>query len=246
MSSSEKEVRDKIISKFLENPAIKFLQLANNVGTSLSTVKRTISKYKKGLSVDRKKGSGRKKGPADKKLARTIKNLYARNPNTSVRDMAAKAGTSKSTVQRVKKFYNLRTYKVQKIPDRSEEKEKVAKRRARRLYEGYLTKFDCIVMDDETYCKSDFNQLPGHKFYTARTKGGVRKDQRTTKISKFPKQFMVWQAICGCGLRSEELVFQGTINSQIYIKKCLEEGLKPFIRQHGGSVIFWPDLATCH
>lgn len=246
MSSEQEDTRNKIIYKYLENPHQKYSKIAKEVDISLSTVKRVITKHKQGLSTRRKPGSGRASGPSDMNLAREVRRKFAQKPSTSVRDMAEQAGTSKSQVQRIKKFYNLRSYKVQKVPDRSEEKEKIAKKRARKLYTQYLTKFDCVILDDETYCKADFSQLPGHEYYTAKRKGGANKKFTTRKTSKFPKQYMVWQAICSCGLRSKEIVVQGTINSKIYIEKCLQSGLLPFIAQHQGSVAFWPDLATSH
>lgn len=246
MSSKQEKVRKEILCKILENPSAGYKKVARDVGTSIITVKRVMSRYKNGLSTQRKSGSGGKKGPRDKKLAKTIAQKFNQKPNTSVRDMAKKTGASKSFVQKVKKYYNLHTYKVQKVPDRSEEKNKVAKRRARQLYTQYLTKFDCVVMDDETYCKADFNQLPGKEFYTAFKRGGVSNKFKQKKVSKFPKQYMVWQAICTCGRRSQDVVVKGSINSKVYIEKCLEGPLKALIRQHQGSVLFWPDLATSH
>ena len=38
----------------------------------------------------------------------------------------------------------------------------------------------------------------------------------------------------------------GTINSEIYVKECLQKRLLLFISKHRGSAFFWPDLASCH
>lgn len=162
MPSQQEQNRQAIICKYLENPNATYKKIARAVGVSISTVGRTIKRYREAKPSSRTPGTGRKKGPANPTVARKVKQLFTRNPGTSVRDAAEKAETSKSTVQRIKKFYNLRSYKVQKVPDRSEKKEVEAKKRARKLYRQYLTKFDCVIMDDETYCKADFKQLPGH------------------------------------------------------------------------------------
>lgn len=246
MSSKQEQVRSQIINKYLENPERSLKKLAKTMNVSYSTVKRTVSSYKKGLSTNRQEGSGRKKGPTDPNLAKQVKKLYQRNPTISERTVAEKLQTSKSQVQRVKQFYGLRSYKKQKVPDRTDEKEKAAKTRARKLYDQYLTKFDCVIMDDETYCHADFNQLTGPEFYTATMKDGVSPKFTQKKTSKYPKRFMIWQAICKCGLRSEEFVVKGTLNAAVYIDECLNRRLLPFIQQHGGSVLFWPDLATSH
>ena len=36
------------------------------------------------------------------------------------------------------------------------------------------------------------------------------------------------------------------LNSNIYIKECMEKRLLPFVESHNQSVLFRPDLASCH
>jgi hypothetical protein len=57
---------------------------------------------------------------------------------------------------------------------------------------------------------------------------------------------MIWQAICSCGMKSKAFITSRTMNSDLYMKECLEKRLLPFIRQHNSPVKFWPDLASCH
>lgn len=217
MSSKQERTRIEIISKFVENPNRSFLAIAKDVQTSRKTVQRVISNYKKGHNTTRQPGSGCPKGPRDKKLAAQVQRKFAGNPNTSEREMAVKVGTSRAQVRRIKEHYNLRSYKVQKVPDRSEDQQQRAKTRARKLYTQYLTKFDCVIMDDETYCRADFNQLPGDEYYTAKIKDGVSSKYTSRKIGKFPEKYLVWQAICSCGMRSEEFMMKGNMNSDMYI-----------------------------
>lgn len=101
-------------------------------------------------------------------------------------------------------------------------------------------------MDDETYVYCDFKQLPGQEYYVADSRGNVEEKFRTKMVTKFPKKFLVWQAICTCGQRSDFVVFPGTINSQIYIKDCLGKRLLPFIRKHNVTTFFWSDLVSSH
>ena len=65
-------------------------------------------------------------------------------------------------------------------------------------------------------------------------------------MDKFPKKFMVWQAICSCGKRSTPFVNSKTMNQDVYIKECLQKRIIPLINQHDSDVLFWPDLASCH
>lgn len=133
------------------------------------------------------------------------------------------------------------------MPDRNAKQQLIAKLRARKLYDNILTKnVGCIVMDDETYVKSDFKQLPGQSFYVSKVRGGVSNKYKLIRIGKFPKKHMIWQAICTCGLKSQPFVATGSINSEIYMTECLEKRLLPFLQSHNTQPLFWPDLASCH
>ncbi|KAF2894887.1 hypothetical protein ILUMI_11291 [Ignelater luminosus] len=132
-----------------------------------------------------KPGSGRKIGFQDTNLAIRIRQFYRRNLNLSEHTVANKFGTSKATLHRVKVKAGLKTYKIQKVPDGDQEKERRAKCRARKLYNDFFTKFDCCVMDDETYCAADISQIL---------------DQ------EYSKKFLIWQAICTCVLKSDSVL----------------------------------------
>ena len=153
---------------------------------------------------------------------------------------------SEKTVRKMKTNAGLKTYKVQKVPDRNAQQNQKVKYRARTLEKEFFPKHDCCVIDDETYVLADFSQLPGQDFYVADSRGNFSEEFRTKKQSKFPKKFLVWQAICSCGIKSDFFVASGTINTQIYIKECLQKRLLPFLRKHNVSTFFWSDLASCH
>ena len=101
-------------------------------------------------------------------------------------------------------------------------------------------------MYDETYVLGHFSELLGQEFYVADSRGNVDEQFRTRKQSKFPKRFLVWQAICSSGKRNKFFVGQGIVNSNIYIKECMQKRFLPFLREHNESTFFWPDLASCH
>ncbi|XP_055591157.1 uncharacterized protein LOC129743206 [Uranotaenia lowii] len=76
----------------------------------------------------------------------------------------------------------------------------------------------------------------------------LRKDKDIPEMEKvmFTEKFckvMVWQAICECGKISSLYVTSETMNTQNYIKKCLQKRSLPMFKQHDGPVIFWPDLS---
>lgn len=88
--------------------------------------------------------------------------------------------------------------------------------------------------------------LPGPQFYTVRK--GKTLDKLATAISseKFGRKAMVWQAICECGKFSRPFITTDVMSCQTYIDECLQKRLFPMIRKHKRSVVFWPDLASCH
>ena len=77
-------------------------------------------------------------------------------------------------------------------------------------------------MDDETYIKCDFKQLPGPKFYTSIVRGRVSNKFKYKSLDKFGKKLLLWQIICSCSLRSRAFVTSLHLNSDVYIKECLQ------------------------
>ena len=118
----------------------------------------------------------------------------------SVRDFARKSKATKSTVQDVKRRHGLTIYKKQKIAKISPGQLLGAKKLARTLYEHLLKKkFDCIVIDDETYVKFNFKTLPRPQYYTKTTDKVFAESDISIPFEKFGTKILVWQAICQCG-----------------------------------------------
>ena len=85
----------------------------------------------------------------------------------------------------------LSTYKTVVTPNRDDKQNMSAKARSRKLNTTMLTKFNCVVQDDETYVKEDFKQLPGQEFSTATGRGKVADIFKHIKLSKFTKTYLV-------------------------------------------------------
>ena len=93
---------------------------------------------------------------------------------------------------------------------------------------------------------ADFKQIPGQEFYIAKERRGAPVKFMTRSARKYPTKFLVWQAICTCGKKSEAFITSGTLNTDLYVEKCLNKRILPFIQSHNIPVFFWPDLATIH
>lgn len=243
----ELEKRKLIVHKHLENPSWSASKLAKVLKFPKSTVCLVIKRYKDTLSVNRAQRIYKKSGTRDKELRRKVLRYVKSNPGVSIRDLAKKYNSNFSTVRNILSREGYKSFCASKHPNRSLKQNLVAKKRARLLYERVLTKFDgCILMDDETYVKMDYKQIPGRKFYLATGRGDVPSRYKFVFADKFARKLMIWQGICSCGLKTKVFITSHTMTSKVYIKECLEKRILPFIRQHKTNVMFWPDLASCH
>lgn len=203
MARIEEEVRKKIVHTYCAEKNISYRQLAKRYKVSVNAVKNIIVKYGDTCSIKDLPKSGRKKGAKDVKVEKNVLTLIDKNKSMSVRDLAKKARTSVSMIQRIKGRNNMKTYKKQKIPKKSERQVKVGKTRLRKLYERLCRdSVECILMDDETYVKMDSRTLPGPQFYTKVKGSSVDQSISSIGMEKFGEKVLIWQAICTCGLKT--------------------------------------------
>lgn len=243
----ELETRKLIVNKYIENPTQSGSEMAKMLKLPKTTICRVIKRYKESLSVERSVQVNRKHGTQNKQLNSKVLKSIKTNPGLSDYDLAKKHKASRTTVRDIRVRAGYKKYRAIKQPNRSDKQNIAAKKRARLLYDNVLTKFTgCVLMDDETYVKLDFKQIPGQKFYSADARGNVPPKFKFVKCDKFAKKCMIWQAICSCGRKSKIFITEATLNSDIYIEECLRKCILPLIRQHNSPVKFWPDLASCH
>lgn len=243
----EVERRKSIVNKFIENPTWSGTRIAKSLNFPKTTVCRVIKRYKETLTYDRTKQINRKSGTNDNNFEKKVLKSVKQNPGLSDYDLSRKFKKSRSTVRRIRLRAGYKSYRAIKHPNRTVKQNKNAKTRARLLYDQVLTKFKgCLLLDDETYVKLDFNQLPGTKFYMADARGNVDERYKFVKLDKFAKKHMIWQGICSCGHKTKSFVTSSTMKTEVYMKECLQKRVLPFIRSHDGPVKFWPDLASCH
>lgn len=241
------EKRKSILDKWCSIKGITLRKLAKLENVSVGAVQNAIKKFGQEYTFVDKPKSGRKPGSSNPNLDRKIVKAYKTNKEASVRDLAKKLGTSIGMVQRAKQRNNLKTYKKQRQPKRSEKQQSSVKSRVRKLYDSILTRKNmCVIMDDETYVKLDYKSLPGPQYYTVQDRSVISDSEKSIFTEKFGKKIMVWQAICECGLKSTPFFTTSTMTADNYIKECLNKRLLPMVRKHSVQTVFWPDLASCH
>lgn len=156
------EVRKSIVCKFLENPNLSGRSIGKVLKLPQKTVSRVIKNFKESQSIERKPDSRRRRGPANQELQNKIIRSFKQNPGLSDGDRAQRYGTSASNVRNVRLRGGYKSYHAIKTPNRTHKQSLVARKRARLLHRDVLTKMDGhILLDDETYVKMDFKQMPG-------------------------------------------------------------------------------------
>lgn len=239
--------RKLILHTHVDNPTWSGAKIAKQLNIAKTTVCDVLRRFRERNSVDRAVQKKRRSGTYDRQLNRKVLRTVRANPGLSEHEIARKCGAARSTVRRICQRAGLHSYKAIKQPNRKMKQSLVTKTRARKLYDQVLTKYQgCLLLDDETYVKMDFGQLPGQKFYLATARGDVPAKFKFMFMDKFAKKMMIWQGICTCGAKTPVFVTTKTMDSKLYKEECLKKRVLPFIKAHEGPVKFWPDLASCH
>ena len=209
------------------------------------TIYRIIRRYEKKGTYEYEPKTGRKRTVASKIISKRVVN-HLKNTNRSVRETALKFKISKSTIQNIKQREGVKTYKCVKASKMTEDQQKRAKINSRKILVKSAHKI--LVLDDETYVTVDPRDINGVKYYNCTDKSQVPNEVKFKGKQKFPKQFLIWQALDQCGHVSEAYIKMGTMNSKEYMEECLMKRLVPFIKKYHqiDKVMFWPDLAPIH
>lgn len=243
----EAERRKLILDTHVENPTWSGTKIAKSLKLPKSTVYDVLKRFRERKTVGRIDQSKRRSGTYDRQLRSKVLRTIKTNPGLSDADVAKKYNSNQTTVRRIRLRDGFRSFHASKQPNRTLKQNLVAKTRARKLYSKVLTKYQgCLLMDDETYVKMDFGQLPGQKFYKATSRGDVPSKFKFVFADKFARKFLIWQGICSCGRKTEVFITNGNMDSKMYKQECLKKRILPFIKAHEGPVKFWPDLASCH
>lgn len=251
MISKELELRSRVYKFYEENRALGKLYTYKHFScehVSKSTIYNIIQRFEKGLTVDRKSGSGRKAVKITQQKLRQMENLFENNDSLSLRTAARKYDVSPGYLcKTLKKKTNLRYRKKQTIPKRSDTQIALAKPKCNRL----MRKFHHheFILDDESYFTLSHSTINGNDgFYSSNVSLAPPHVKFATK-AKFEGKVLVWIAIGPKGLSSPLIRKSGfAINSSIYLNDCIKRRLIPYIRKNYNEIeyVFWPDLASSH
>ena len=176
-----------------------------------------------------------------------VKNVFESDTGVSVREAARILDAPASTVSDTKlKYLGIKAYAQQTATKYTAGQPERCKVACRKIL--YQSRGKVIIMDDETDVNADPTEKQGKRFYHTVSKTDVDDKHRFAPKAKFPKRYLVWQAVDSRGNVSDACVTDQTMNWKRYLEECLKRRLLPFIKRYhpGKVVLFWPDLATCH
>lgn len=255
MKQSESEALGRRIVHFFENEGggceitTRCHFLAE--GICRNTINNILERYKVRGTVDYNKKPGRTCSKSTPAMVERVRKLFTNNPNQTVRPGAQKLDLKRSTLSDIKVHkLGIKAFRKETAPKYVNDQEHRAKVACRKIYRKRLLSHSrkVLLMDDETYVPVDPDQVPGMEFYHCQSKSTVSDQCRFKRKTKFPKKFLVWQCLDEDGNVSEPYICTGSINGDIYLKKCIQTRLMSFIEMHHKveDVLFWPDMATCH
>ena len=249
MKRSEQQLLAKRIIKYYENNAnrVQSETVRHFVaeGYVRQSVSKVIKRYRNTGTVEYKRRYSWKRSVATPDITRKVVQMLV-NTRMTVRTCARRLGLSKSTVQVIKVRENIKTKKCQKVPKYRKDQDIRAKKNSRKLTRLATKKI--VVMDDETYVPIDPKNSNFKKYYNFNDLNEVPDDVRFVGEEKFPKQYLVWQAIDQFGNVSKPYVKRGSMKADEYLRECLVKRLLPFLKSKHqlSDVLFWPDMASIH
>ena len=229
-------------AKFDKSLTVKHFHQMNE---NKNTIYKIIQRFEKTGSADFKRKTGRKRTVSTPRVARKVVKKML-NSNASVRKTAREVGLPKSTVQLIKQREGLKTNKCPKAPKLTENQIKRAKTNSRKILRQSANKI--LILDDKTYVPADISDVKTNSYFDYINKCEVSFDVRFSGVSKFPSQYLVWQAADEKGNVSEPYVKFGTLKADEYLEECLIRRLLPFIQKYhkNSGIVFWPDMASIH
>lgn len=251
MSRQEKQYFAKCVCQYFENVAGMSKKITAqhfmNEARAKSTIYGILARYEVSGESIYKPISGRPAEKSSPKNVKKVEKAFKKCPTLSVRSAALKLKLDKSTVSRIKVHkLGITAETKKKSPKYLPGQAQRAKTYCRKVFEK--TRKKVLIIDDETYVTIDPSQLPCRSFVHAKDHSQLKFEDKFKQITKFPKKYLIWQAIDEIGNVSEPYISEGTMKSPMYLKECLKKRLVPFILQHHkkDDVLFWPDLARIH
>jgi len=209
-----------VFSKFQngETPTKIFQDLPGAV--SLRTIERWVRSIKLTGKINLRKPVGRPRSVRTKTTIRKVKQLVKKRKNVSVRKLANKLKTSKTTIHRLLKTdLKYKAYKIRKQPALTN-KHKLNRKQFANWVKNNFNKDQTrkILFSDEKYFSVDGVYNAQNDRIWAVNRLEADKNGGVKNKSKFPSKVMVWLGACSKGLTSLVILDEGSLDHDKYIK----------------------------
>lgn len=154
---------ENVSSKSKKNTVRHFL----SEGYARSTIYDILLRYSDRGNTDYRKPTSRKTSTAALKLAEKVRKLIEREPNISERLAAARLNISKGYLHEIKvKKLGIKSRTCKSFPNYVKNQSERAKTACRKIVEKSAPRNSgkTIILDDETYCPIDPQDIVGRKF----------------------------------------------------------------------------------
>lgn len=140
------------------------------------------------------KPPGPKPTVATVRKLKSIENFFDKNPTTTIPAAAKKLKVNENYLKKIKvQKLGIKAYTKKSAAKHTEAQEKKVKERLPKLYHKMLRKI--VVIDDEPYVLQDPKETPRRAFFHAKYPSKVKTEAKIKCATKFPKKFLIWQAL---------------------------------------------------
>jgi hypothetical protein len=249
--SKEEDLRKRVYQFVEKHPGWKKNRIARHYKDEQipkSTIYSILERKAKNIPPERK---ARLTPPHCKMTKTNVKRLKTRvdhHDAVSQRGLAQFFKVSQPTIcQTLKHKTTIRYYKKKKAPKRTEQQKAAARPKCTKLATIFRGKK--IIIDDESYFGLSNHELAENAGFYSSNLDETPKEVQLKRKEKFPPKLLTWVAFSDQGISKPYIVPSGqAINQDVYINKCLNRRLIPFINEHhqNDEIVFWPDLASSH
>lgn len=210
--------------------ASEIFELLKKSGYKRPTIYYAIKRYYETGTIKDRPRSGRPRSARTRELARNLRSRIQRNPQRSLRKLAAQMETSHMTVKRTLKYdLGMKPYHTRKAQFLSARIKRLRKERAKALLERFTDQDVRYIMfsDEKLFTMEEKANPQNKRVYAARLED-IPDAVRHVQTTQHPGSVMVWASVSMQGKPKLHFVEPGVkINAEYYRREILEGMVKP-------------------
>lgn len=243
------QVRETIINKFLNGEtAGGIFKCLKHVGVKRDFIYRTIKRYKETSSLKDRKRSGRPRSIRTKNVIHRVRERIRRNPERSIRKLAADLQISNGSAHNILKMdLGLTAYKKRKVHGITETTKTKRMERVSSILAWHAGD-EFVFSDEKLFVLQDSHNSQNDRIWSISI-SSISEEQKNVKRFQGAASVMVWGAISKRGKLPLLFIDKGVkINARYYQTEVLEKNLLPNLKNMFGDAyyVFQQDGAPSH